>query len=425
MSTVEAREIARRPRAGVHSRGPNADELLSVVIGLEGLNLGGCPINALDLGRALRERGHRVNVFAIDEKVRVSLIPYAEECGFRITVLPTSAGFASRAWQIRRFADRHSADVVHVFAPWLGPAAAVAMASRRRRLAIVTNWMMANVPYTPRHTPMIVGTRLLQEEAQQTHGSRVWLMEPPVDLNAEAAGLAKAASFRHENGIADDEIAAVIVSRVDSDLKAEGIGYAIRAIAQLDQPALRLVIVGDGNAFSLISQEAKRVNAQLGREAVVLTGAKYDPRPAYSAADITLGMGGSALRSMAHGKPLIVLGERGFARIFEPATVEYFLRYGFFGDEPNNHPVDHLAAQLRRLLDKEVRTDLGTFGQAQVRARFGLDVSAEALEAIYRAEIASAPGLTRHSIDSTYTLGRALGHQVRRAMRRPSALTRH
>ncbi len=422
MQAVDARKIAGHRKA-IPRRGTlSPDGRLSVVIGLEGLALGGCPINALDLGRALRDRGHRVNVFAIDEDARVSLIPYAEECGFHVTVLPTSAGMASRAWQIRRFAVRHSADVLHVFGPWLGPAASVAVTSRRRRLAIVTNWTMANVSYTPRRTPMIVGTPLLQEEAQAAHGSRVWLMEPPVDLNAEVSESAQQ-SFRHQNGIVDDEIAAVIVSRVDSHMKAEGIGYAVRAVAELDHPRLRLIIVGDGNAFDEIHREAQRVNYQLGREVVVMPGSIYDPRPAYSAADITLGMGGSALRSLAHGKPLIVLGERGFARIFEPASADYFLRFGFFGDEPNNDPVAHLAAQLRGLLDADIRRSLGEFGQAEVRARFGLDISVEALEEIYRAEIATAPGFARRSIDSAYIIGRSLAHQARRAVPRRSAHT--
>src|SRR4051812_2903060 len=94
---------------------------LRIVIGLEGLALGGCPINALDLARTLRQNGHHVTVFAINETVRVSVLPYAESSGFQVELLDGRGGIASLVRQMRRLAKRESADIIHVFAPWLGP----------------------------------------------------------------------------------------------------------------------------------------------------------------------------------------------------------------------------------------------------------------------------------------------------------------
>ena len=227
------------------------------------------------------------------------------------------------------------------------------------------------------------------------HRSRVWLMEPPVDVRLDRPDDAGGRSFRHEHGIGDDELAVVVVSRLDVDLKAEGIGYAMRAVATLDLPELRLVVVGDGNAADDLRAEADRVNAALGRPAVVLTGALVDPRPAYAAADVMLGMGGSALRCLAHGKPLVVLGERGFARTFVPETVGYFSDAGFFGDEREADPVGHLAGLLRELLPEERRKELGEFGLAEVSLR------------------TLSPLASRWAYGS-YVLGRALAHEARR-----------
>lgn len=391
---------------------------LNVVIGLEGLALGGCPINALDLGRALRERGHRVDVFAIDEQVRVSLLPYAEQSGFQVELLPAEAGAVARARQVRAVADRHDADVVHVFAPWLGPAATVAMGSRRRGIAVVTNWMMSNVDYVPRRTPMIVGTRSMQQDAQGRHEARVHLMEPPVDVRGELAGAEGARAFRLEHGISDTDVAAVIVGRVDSQMKAEGLRYGIGAIAALDLPQLKLIIVGDGNAFDEIHREAERVNAELGRRAIILTGVCYNPRPAYAAADIALGMGGSALRALTHGKPLIVLGENGFAREFGPDTLEYFLTDGYYGDEVVDRPVEHLSRLIGRLLDADRRVLIGAFGRDFVKARFALDSTASALEAIYRLELGEINGTVARRADATRVLGRTLAHQAAERIQR-------
>lgn len=394
-----------------------ASRPLNVVIGLEGLALGGCPINALDLGRALRERGHRVNVFAIDEDVKVSLIPYAEQSGFDVTLVPRDVGVARRSWHIRRFAEKHSADVVHVFAPWLASSAAASVASRRPRVSVVTNLMMSNVSYTPRYMPLIVGTRLMQDEAQEFHPSNVHLIEPPVDVSRELAGTELAAQFRLAHGVEPEDIMAAIVSRVDSHMKAEGIRHSIRAVGDLDIPHLRLVIVGDGDAFEEIRDEADRVNAELRRRAVVMAGVRHDPRPAYAAADIVLGMGGSALRSLAHRKPLIVLGERGFSRVFEPSSVDYFLRFGFYGDQPDDQPVDSIAEHLRGLLDAERRRELSRFGHDLVRERFGLEASAETLERIYRMELECAPGCAKRTLAASRTLTRSIIHQVVHVMR--------
>ena len=407
----------------VHVRGSASEDRssaasLSILIGLEGMALGGCPINALDLGRMMRERGHRVNVFAIEEDARVSLLPYAEQCGFAISRLPAQTGIASLARRIRGLADKVSADIIHVFAPWLGPAATVAAGPWQRRSAIVTNWMMENVSYSPQGTPLILGTRMLQEEAQAGHRSRVWLMEPPVDVDKDAPDPDQGRRFRWEHGIEDGELVAVIVSRLDVDLKAEGIGHAIGAIGRLDLPRLRLVVVGDGNAFDQLHQQAKRVNWSLGRSAVVLTGPRHDPRPAYDAADITLGMGGSALRALAHRKPLIVLGERGFARTFEPASLDYFYEAGFYGDEPSREPVSHLATVLQSLLNEDRRRVLGEFGLAEVRGRFGLAASAEKLEAIYRTTLRTLPRSGARAADTAYVLARAMAHESHRRLAR-------
>lgn len=396
---------------------PVADRRLSILLGLEGLALGGCPINALDLGRTLRARGHRVEVFAIDEQVRTSLLPYAERSGFRPTLLPQRSSTLARARQIRRLIDASSADVVHVFGPWLGRAATIAAAGLRPRSAVVTNWMMENVPYVPRRTPLILGTRRLRDEAEGLQGRKVWLMEPPVDLEADTADPAAGRRFREEIGVAPDELAVVVVGRVDAHLKEEGLRHAIGAVDRLDRPGLRLVIVGDGDAFDRVRSEADRVNARLGRPAVVLAGSRQDPRPAYDAADVALGMGGSALRALAHARPLVVLGQRGFAATFDPTTRDHFAEHGFFGETPVADPVGHLAGQLVGLLDPVRRSELAAYGLEEVQ-RYGLHAGAVQLEALYREELATLPRPARRLADAGVLTLRAAGHEARRAGRR-------
>ena len=130
---------------------------LRILVGLESTALGGTPINALDLAAALRERGHDLSVFAVDEPGKESVLPYAERLDLTPTILPPGSKMLVRAAQIHALARQWRADLVHVYGPWLTTAAAVATGLGGRRSLLATNWTMENVYYT-RSVPVIVGT---------------------------------------------------------------------------------------------------------------------------------------------------------------------------------------------------------------------------------------------------------------------------
>src|SRR5260370_34024897 len=139
-------------------------------------------------------------------------------------------------------------------------------------------------------------------------------MLPPVDVHRNAPGAVDPAPFRRTYGIEDGDITLVTVSRLAHWMKSESLLRTIDAVRTLGRDlALRFVIVGDGAAQAKLQQRADEVNAELRRSAVILAGALLDPRPAYAAADIGGGMGGSALRGMAFGKTVVIVGERAFS----------------------------------------------------------------------------------------------------------------
>jgi hypothetical protein len=117
---------------------------------------------------------------------------------------------------------------------------------------------------------------------------------------------------------------------------------------------------------------------------VQLLGNVDDPRPIYDAADIALGMGGSALRSMAFAKPLVVQGERGFWRLLETSSLPEFTENGWFGIGDGENGVDRLASILRPLIaDRRRRELLGLFSREVVLDRYGLEAATNRLEALY------------------------------------------
>ena len=183
---------------------------------------------------------------------------------------------------------------------------------------------------------------------------------------------------------------------------------AIDAVDVLaDRYPLRLVIVGGGLAHEALTRRANAVNLRHGRMVVTLPGPELDPRAAYAGADVVVGMGSSALRALAIGRPVIVQGEQAFSEVFEPATLPLFLQQGFYGKADGSAGVTRLGSQLEGLLsDRTRRQELGRFGRKVVSERFSLDRAVNLQLEIYRQVLAKPP---------RYELGEAM-HSARLAL---------
>lgn len=406
-----------------------AARTLRIGIVLEGMALGGCPINAIDLARTLRDRGHHVVLVAPDELVPVSVAPYAEAAGFEIERLPSGSRLMDRARHLRRLVRERELDVLHVFATWLATSAVLACGWNGRCVPVTLNWLMENDFRTTSRMPLIVGTRGLHREALEHHGARTYLLEPPVDTARDRPDPEAGRAFRLRHGIGEDDLAMVLVGRIDalseeqqSDpdhryaAKLPGIMLALDAVLRRGDPRLRLVLVGDGSAMAVVRRRADDVNRQLGRDAVVLTGALADPHPAYAAADIGLAMGGSALRVMAHGTPLVVLGDHGFSRVFSPTTADHFFEEGYYGVEAPPDPVRNFLDHLDLLAHSDTRTRLGDWSLDVVRSGYTLTAGAAQLEGVYRDALAHRDSRWARAHDVAYAGGRDAAGRLRRRL---------
>ena len=218
--------------------------------------------------------------------------------------------------------------------------------------------------------------------------------------------------------LTDGDLVVVCVSRLANELKLEGLLTAIGVVPSLD-PRARLLVVGDGPARADVEMAAARANARAGREAVVLAGELLDPRPAYALADVALGMGGSVLRAMAFGKPVVVQGERGFWELLTPQSLDQFLWTGWYGvgADPADG-VSRLSAHLGPLLmDRQRREELGRFSRSVTCDRFSLQragqLQLESYERAVTGQARSFPVLNDLRAGVSF-----VGHQARRRGRR-------
>lgn len=380
------------------------------------MEIGGSQLNAVELAGAVRDRGHEVVVFSEDgplvDTVRSLGLPHV----LRHDSLTTPD--LGTSWHLRSIIAKRQIDIVHGY-EWPPALEATAAVAGTRARVVATVLSMAVADFIPRSIPLVVGTQGILDRTRPTWRGPVHLIEPPIDTVANSPEH-PADEFERAWPRAGVESQVVIVSRLANDVKLEGILTAVTAVGRLAATrSIRLVIVGDGLARSTVAAAAESVNTTTGLETVVLTGAMADPRGAYAAADVCVGMGGSALKAMSFAKPLVVQGEGGFFERLMPATAPTFLQQGWYGTArlTQDEAVARLAGLLGEILDEEDAEEdgaAGGFGRAIVEHRYSLAGAAVTLEQVYEEAQHFRDRPTRHVRE----LGRSgvglVGYKVRR-----------
>ena len=399
-------------RAGAYHR---ADRGLRILICIHRLILGGDIINAIEMAGRLRDRGHEVTLFAIHEEVEPAL-DLARDSGLPIFVVDQPRGVRSRLRVIREvaaFVRDGQIDVVHTFGHGDTYTMFVGAHGLARVPIVVNDYSMTLSASRPRRTPLVVGTRRVGDEARGRRGP-VTVLEPPVDTQFNAPGVVDGAAFRRELAIGPDDLLLVIVGRLARVLKLPGLLATIEGVVRLDDRRVKLAIVGDGEAKEEVASCARAANATLGRPSVVLLGQMVDPRAAYDAADIVLGMGHSALRAMAFAKPVIVLGDAGFAVTLEPATLPLFEYDGIYGVGDGGDAAARVSEELRALIDDpQQRTRLGAWGRALAIRDFSMERAAEVWEETYAAAMTKPWSAIDWGLDAAWMARQYLPGKVR------------
>lgn len=367
---------------------------MRVLVYAHQLEIGGTQTNAIELAAALRDlHGCEVALFATPGPM-LSLV---NSMGLRYLPAPAPGFYPSpaRIQALRAAARELRPDVIHVWDWWQCLDAYYGVHLPMGLPLVVTDMNMTLTRVLPKRLPTTFGVPCLVEQAKATGRSCVDLLLPPVDTNANAPDEKLGREFRALHGIGQEELLLVTVSRLSYNMKSESIARTIEAVRQLGtRHPIRFVLAGEGQARAAIEKLAGDVNAELGRPAVVLTGPLMDPRSAYAAADVVIGMGGSGLRGMAFAKPVIVVGEGAFSNVLGPATAQWFLRNGIYGQRSDTAQSRPLAGLIKELVSSpELRSYLGGFARNFVVTNFSLEVLAERLIAFMkRAVAAGGPG---------------------------------
>lgn len=385
---------------------------MRVLIYPHDFHIGGSQLNAIQLASELARLGHQVLVYGRPGP----LVDVVRGAGLEFIASPEPGRRPSlRVMRdLREVIRDRSIDIVHGY-EWPPGLEAYWASQGTGASPVATVLSMAVAPFLPRTLPLIVGTEQLADAERFRGRPEVAVVEPPVDLRHDDP--------RHELGVnefrarwgLDRRTPTVgVVTRLATELKLEGVLDAIRAVGELAaHEPVRLLIVGDGPGRQRVSTIASRVNTKRAEGTIVLTGELSDPRAAYASMDIALGMGSSALRAMAYGKPVIVQGEGGFWKTLTPDTMGQFLWTGWYGY--GSETGETLGTQLSQLLDDAaLRSSLGAFSRRLVEERFSLAEAAVRQAALYQRVRQSRPHRTLR--DSVRTVVGLTGYETRRLL---------
>lgn len=379
-----------------------------VLVQINSLALGGTQINAVDLAAAVQEHGYESVLIGPTDTLPdgPSLFEIADDRGVQLHAFDRPRSTFSGARALVRLAHKHRADLVHVYGSWTSRPAWWGPCLFGRRPLVLTVYEMTVDPLTPQNTGLIIGTKYLEQELSSRPGG-VDLISPPVDVVRDDSQRVSGRACVDYHGLRQDNLRIVMVTRLDEEMKAAGIECAIQAIGAITSPAVDLLIVGTGDAEERLRVLADQINKRKRRRAVVLAGPMADPRPAYAAADVMVGMGGSAARSLSFGKPLVVAGEAGWFKTFTPHTASELFRNSFWSPDSMDDPVGSLIECLRPLLDDpQRRAELGRFGREFAEQNFGLPAMAKRLARTYDTAL-SRYGFDRWCRDAALELGHA------------------
>ena len=381
------------------------------------MEIGGSQLNAIEIAAEVQRRGHPTVIVGRPG----ALVARVQELGLEFVELPAPSKRPSRrvAMAIRRLVHDRELDIVHGY-EWPPTLEALWAGHGRRAATVSTVMSMAVAPFIPKTVPLLVGTEQIAAAEREFGRLDVGLLEPPVDLDTNDPRADNSAdAFRAEYDFTPEDILIVVVTRLAHQLKLEGLLTAMTAVGRVGRPA-RLVIVGDGPAHDEVHAAADAANARFGAGTVTLTGQLADPRPAYAAADITIGMGGSALRALAFAKPLVVQGEQGFFKLLTPASVDEFLWAGWYGRGAGAETgADTLATELAGLVDDASRrAELGAYGRRLIEDRFSVVAAADRQIACYKAALTAAPPPSSLAWHETVGGFRYVGYYVAKRIRR-------
>lgn len=362
------------------------------------MGTGGAETHVLTLARALVRAGHSVTVASAGGMLTAGLA----EGGVAHVTLPLASrspvALARAVGGIVRLCRRERFDVIHAHGriPALAAHAARRLSPRVPPCAVTVHGV-----YSP-HAP---GARLSK------WGERTMAVSEDIaDYTAATYGIDRGRIAVIPNGVDIPEKAAdvrragldiVTSGRLDGDSSAAALMLtevfpAVCREFEIECPTL--TVIGCGALEGEIRARAERVNREVGRAAVVCTGAVSDAAAEAAKHGIFVGSSRAAIEAMAAGMPVLLCGNAGVRGIltgedFPAAAADNLTcRRAPRTDDPTAALLDGMRRLAR--MSAEERAALGEFCRRTAREHYDIERTAAKTVAVLSDAVREArPGI--------------------------------
>ncbi len=356
------------------------------------LDIGGAETHIVELSKALAKRGVEVFVASNGGAYEQELL----DAGIRHIQVPFHSKnplSMKRAYdQLKTIIFENKIDVVHAHARI--PAFLCGLLHRRFHFRFVTtaHWVFST------RFPYNILTRWGDRSLAVSDDIKDYLIDnygitgENIRVTINGIDTEKFSKDTDFSGIAEEfhlgegKTRIVYCSRMDEDRSLAA--HKLIAVAEeLDNAIkdLEIVIVGGGNDYTAVAEEAQAVNDRLGRRLIILTGSRTDINRFAASADLFIGVSRAALEAMACEKPAIIAGNEGYIGIFDRDKLQVSIDTNFCCRGCGETTEEQLKQDILTVLtaDKSYRDELGQFSRETVKTHYSMETMADDAMKLY------------------------------------------
>lgn len=301
----------------------------NILLSLMQLNIGGAETHVVELAKELKRKGYNVIVTS-NGGVYVKEL---EDAGIKHYSVPLQnknpINMLRATRLLKHIIKEEKIDIVHSHARI--PSFILGKLHKKMKFPFVTtaHWVF-KTSYGLKYI-----TDWGEKVVAVSEDIKTYLMDnyhvPESDINVTINGIdtdkfspdTDCSDIKKEFGISDNDTVITYVSRLDESrsLVAKQLIEVIPDIAK-EVENLKVIVVGDGDDFVNVKNMTEKVNSLVGRDVIVLTGARTDINKLIAPCSLFVGVSRAALEAMAADKPVIIAGNEGYIGLFDESKLD-------------------------------------------------------------------------------------------------------
>jgi len=347
----------------------------------DSMDIGGAETHVFELSRLLTCRGHEVAVLSAGGRMAEAL----SEVGVRHILLPDTASPAALS-AVASHIRREKPHMVHAHTRRCAFLCRLLLPHMSFPFTVTAHAMFSHTAPKDKLSFFPPSTIAVSKDIRQALIHRFSVPRDSITVIPNGIDTYR---FRPRPDVADEPLI-LTVSRLDTDCAhtVRLLCAALPALCRISGKPWRLMAVGGGNALPDIIPIARKINSSLGREAVILPGARTDIPELLARCRVFVGVSRAALEAMAMAKPVILSGDEGYLGLLDQQTMSEGIRSNFCarGHEPATR--ERLLRDLLRLdgAAPAERAFLGALGRRMIRQSYTAEHMAEQTLKVYARE---------------------------------------